>query len=264
MLSGRTAAWIGAVLVLLSLGTASAQFFAIAYHPAHQYHGLLQSVAHGHETALVDLVFSALAAPPSPVEVHEHIESDANKTAHLYITVLQRQRCAEPAAVALSAVNISVLEDELTVRANTQHGAFTRTYKLPEHALPDQITAAYSSDKVLHVACPTDVPPPPVPLHIDVAIEHPEPPVTAQATPKAPAHSGDNEWAAYNQGASSQAASGSHGHAAAHAQTPAAKTTTNASAADTELRAQSASPRLDLERHIQKLEADLAHLKSMM
>ena len=261
MLPGRTVAWIGVVLVLLSLGTASTLFFAIAHHPAHQYHGLLQSVAHWHDTALNDLVFSALAAPP--VEVHEHIESDANKTAHLYISVLQHQRCAEPAAVALSAVNISVLEDELTVCANTQHGAFTRTYKLPEHALPDQITAAYSSDKVLHVACPTDVPPPPVPLHIDVAIEHPEPPGTAQAMPKAPAHSGDNEWAAYNQSAPSQAASGSPGHAAAQTQTPAAKTT-NASAADTELRAQSASPRLDLQRHIQKLEADLAHLKSMM
>ena len=249
--------------MLLSLGTASAQFFAVSHHPAHQYHGLLQSVAHWHETALDDLFFAALTAPPSPVEVHEHVESDANKTAHLYLSVLQRQRCAEPAAVALSAVNISVLEDELTVRANTQHGAFTRTYKLPEHALPDQITATYTSDKVLHVACPTDVPPPPVPLHIDVAIEHAEPPVTAQAPPQAPAHSGDNEWAAYNQGACSQAASASPGHAAAQAQTPTAKTT-NASAADTELSAQSASPRLDLQRHIQKLEADLAHLKSMM
>lgn len=249
--------------MMMSLGTASAQFFAIAHHPAHQYHGLLQSVAHWHETALDDLVFSALASQPSHVEVHEHIESDANKTAHLYISVLQRQCCTEPATVALSAVNISVLEDELTVRANTQHGAFTRTYKLPEHALPDQITATYSNGKVLHIACPTDVPPPPVPLHINVTIEHPEPPVTAQAPPKAPAHSGDNEWAAYNQGAPSQAASGSPGHAATQAQTPAAKTT-NASTADTELGAQSASPRLDLQRHIQKLEADLAHLKSIM
>jgi hypothetical protein len=80
--------------------------------------------------------------------------------------------------------------------------------------------------------------------------------VTAQAPPQAPAHSGDNERAAYNQGACSQAASGSPGHASAQAQTPAAKTT-NASTADT-------SPRLDLQRHIQKLEADLAHLKSMM
>ena len=277
MRPGKTAAraGLGATLVLLSLGAASAQLLDAAFLQARPHHGLLRSIAGWHSEALDDLdhVFAALAAPPpSPVELHERIDTDANGTAHLYLSVRQRHCCAEPSAVELSAVNVSVLEDELTVRASTAYGALTCKYTLPEHALPDQVTAEYTADKFLHVACPTDAPPPPQPRRVEVSIERAESsPDSAAgqaagqtAPPPTAAHSGDNEWTAYGQGAH-PAPRSQHAAPAPQAPTPVAQAA-NASAAaeDSEPHTSSSEPRPDLQRHIKKLEADLAYLKSMM
>ncbi len=276
MRPGKTAArtGLGAALVLLSLSAASAQFLDAAFLPVHPHHGLLRSFSGWHSEALDDLdrVFAALTAPPpSPIELQERIDTDVNGTAHLYLSVRQHHCCAKPSAVELSAVNVSVLEDELTVRASTAYGALTRKYSLPEHALPDQVTAEYTADKLLHVACPTDVPPPPQPRRIEIVIERADPPAdseTAQAVPPpTAAHSGDNEWTAYGRGAHPAPRSPVADPAPApQAPTPAAQAAANASAAaaDSEQRASSSEPRADLQRHIKKLEADLAHLKSMM
>ena len=78
-----------------------------------------------------------------------------------------------------------------------------------------------------------------------------------------PQHCHD-EWTAYGQGAH-PAPRSQHAAPAPQAPTPVAQAANaSAAAADSEPRTPSSQPRPDLQRHIKKLEADLAHLKSMM
>lgn len=246
-------AGIAAMLVLISLRATSAQYFAAhlpAYQPAYYHSAALpRSLAHWHDmVADLDDIFSALdlgvsdpraCARPS-VQVKEQLETDGNRTSHLRLSVRRRDPCTGEAAVALTDFNVSVLDSLLTVAANTTHGAFVREYHLPEHAVPEHISAVYTHADVLHIQCPVDVPPPPEPLLVDVAIQPKKeaevPPSTESSAPPPPP---------------------------THAVPESTRNSTGASTASPRAD-RSLDPRLDVEKHIKALEADLARLKSMM
>ena len=250
----HASAGLAAMLVLISLRATSAQYFAAhipVYQPAY-YHSaaLLPSLAHWHDmVADLDDIFSAIdlgvsdpraCARPS-AQVKEQLETDDNHTSHLRLSVRRRDPCTGgEAAVALTDFNVSVLDSLLTVAANTTHGAFVRKYHLPEHAATERISAVYTHADVLHIQCPVDVPPPPEPLLVDVAIEPKKeaevPPSTESSAPPPPPTRAVPESTRNSTGAS-----------------------TASPRAD-----RSPDPRLDVEKHIKALEADLARLKSMM
>ena len=242
-----------ALLALLSACPTSAQYLA-AHHAAYQspYYalsaGLPRHFADWFDLAAdLDGIVSALhpvLPEPRPscqpsVTIKEQLETDDNQTSHLYISVQQHDPCSGKDSVALTAFNVSTLADVLTVEANTTHGAFVRAYHLPEHALTDNITAVYTSAKVLHIQCPTDVPPAPEPRLVAVAVE-PEP----EAPTRTASNSGDNEWTSYHK---------------TTAPDQPAHNKTSAAAAQKPPEAQ-----VDVQSYIKQLEADLDRLKSMM
>ena len=150
-----------ALLLCLALGTASAQF--VVHQPtsvfADGHAGVMRALFDWHEF-IHDADNGLFSMPQSIVKVQERITTDENQTSHLNIAVHERSHCKEATPVKLSDVRVSVLDDELTVEANSTRGNFVRNYKLPEHALPDQITAVLTTEKALHIICPTDAPKP--------------------------------------------------------------------------------------------------------
>lgn len=248
----RAGAGLAATLVLISLRTTSAQYFA-ARVPVHQpayYHpaALPRSFAHWHDlVADLDDIFSALdlgvpdqraCARPS-VQVKEQLKTDDNQTSHLHLSVRRHDPCTGEDAVPLTDFNVSVSDSLLTVTANSTHGAFVRKYHLPEHAATERISAVYTNADILHIQCPVNVPPLPETLLIDVTIEPKQdaevPPGTADSRPMSPLN---HTEPGHVDGSGASTASPQGGR--------------------------SPEPRLDVDKHIKALEADLARLKGMM
>lgn len=259
------------ILLLCMLQVTSAQYIEITHRPAYQpayfnYKDAIERhLSAWHDTfADLDNIFSVLdASQPSecaPVaKVHEKIKVDSNNTSHLYVSAHEHQRCKGETPLDIADASVSVLEDFLTVTGNTSHGAFTRSYHLPEYALPEQITAIYT--KVLHITCPTKPPPPPEPVLVNVVVEEVPPDAAAS-----PAQSGDNEWTSYQ---SSQTADHSAPPTGSRSEEhkdkkPAATNSSAASVKSFETPPHSTQPRTTVEEYIKTLEADLARLKSMV
>jgi hypothetical protein len=242
------------VLLFLGMGVSlvCAQYIDVeiarrpVYQPAYYITaGLPRLFADWHDTlADLDEIFSALdTRPTSTVKLHEQLKTDSNQTAHLYLSVRLHHlckgesRCNAETTIDLTNVKVSILEDLLAVTANTTHGAFSRNYKLPEHALTQNITAVYSSSMVLHIVCPTLVPPRPEPRFLDIHVEPaPEAQPSAASPLRTPLHDKTN----------------------ANSSAPAedAQASIPADSAD--------EPRQDVLKYIKTLEADLARLKNMM
>jgi hypothetical protein len=263
---------MGVMLLLCTLQATSAQYIEVihrpAYQPAYYYKDALERhLSAWHDTfADLDSIFSALDTSHSsectPVaKLHEQIKIDSNKTSHLYLSVHEHQRCKGETPLDIADAKVSVLENLLTVTGNTSHGAFTRSYHLPEHAVPGQITAVYAQDKVLHVSCPSNTPPPTEPVLVDVVVE--QAPPAAAASPQ---QSGNNEWTDYQKGqTTSHSASPTTSQSEEHKdKEPADTNSTAAGGKSTETPPESAQSRRGVEEYIKTLEADLARLKSMM
>ena len=177
MSTNKAALTVTAALLLAHLGVASAQLFTITHRPVYYpvYHNALDIVRNfedlGEALHDFDLIFDTLSAPQRQVKVHEQVTVDDNRTSHLRLSVHENCHCKDSTPVELSNVSISVLDDQLTVEAETKHGTFMRSYTLPEHALPDNLTATYTSKMELHVACPTSEPPSHEPRHIHVNVD---------------------------------------------------------------------------------------------
>lgn len=277
--------WTVCIMSLVySFPGTSAQYFEITHRPQPAYyHAAAGHSQHfdGWHDALADLdhIFSVLASEnlsaKSTVKVQEQVRTDSNHTSHLYISVLEQHRCKAHTPVQLNAVQVSVVEDLLTVTANTTHGAFMRSYQLPEHALPDKLTAVYTKEKVLHIACPTDVPPAPEPLLIDIVVEptnepepapepapQPGPSADPAATPadsappsaSSPSHApGDNEWTMYKNPADHRW----------QTHTP-KNEANNMRVADKSTQSKSSLDAISVHAYIKTLEADLARLKTLL
>ena len=244
----------------------SAQYLEIIHHPQPAYYhaaGLAQHFEDWHATlADLDNIFSVLASESAnpTVKVQEQVKTDSNHTSHLYLSVLEQHHCKAHSPVQLSAVQVSVLEDLLTVTANTTHGAFTRSYQLPEHALPDKLTAVYTKENVLHITCPTDIPPAFEPLLIDIVVEpdtatEPEPDTATEPEPApkpAPKHAADP--------AAPPAATVPPDRRKHRLQ----KNRRMTSVADESTQRKSSLDAIDVHAYIKALEADLARLKTLL
>jgi len=244
----KLACALAALLALLSACPTSAQYVTAHYQPPYYAlsAGLPRRFADWLDLAAdLDGIVSALQPvlpEPRPscqpsVTIKEQLETDGNQTSHLYISVQRNDPCSGMDAVALTSFNVSTLADVLTVKANTTHGAFARSYYLPEHALADNITAVYTSAKVLHIQCPTAVPLPPEPRLVAVTVE-PEAPRPPTSTAS---NSGDNAY-----------------HRTTAPDQPAHNKTSSAEAQ------KPPEAQVDVQSYIKQLEADLARLKGMM
>jgi hypothetical protein len=273
MSTKKAALTLTAALLLAHLGVASAQLFTITHRPVYHpvYHNAQDIVRNfddlGEALHDLDLIFDSLSAPQRQVKVHEQVTVDDNRTSHLRLSVHEHCRCKDSTPVELSNVSISVVDDQLTVEAETKHGTFMRSYTLPAHALPDNITATYTSKMELHVACPTYEPTSLEPRHIHVTIDEASAPSNAPTTPGTEQGHTVHQHAKRNDTTSPPAASDIP---RTQVQLADASTTDNVEgnlAGNTDKLALSERPtqnRLDVQKYIQTLEADLARLKSML
>ena len=238
-----TTAFAVASTLLLALPLASSQHIQTLHPAYYQVHAWpprhsapwLDMMAE-FDTLFASAFDSRPAACTPTVQLREQLKTDENNTAHLFLSVVQHQPCHDDEAVDISDVDVSVLEQVLTVSGNTTHGGFLRSYRLPEHSLPTKITAMVTHDKILHIECPVDPPPPPQPITIGVTVDTPP----AASSPLA---AGDAKGDQTEQTQISNST-------AANVQVPAQEKREPAG--------------LDLELYIKKMEADLARLKGLM
>ena len=274
MSTNKAARTVTAALLLAHLGVASAQLFTITHRPMYHpvYHNALDIVRNfddlGEALHDLDLIFDTLSTPQRQVKVHEQVTVDDNRTSHLRLSVHENCHCKDSTPVELSNVSISVLDNQLTVEAETKHGTFMRSYTLPEHALPDNLTATYTSKMELHVACPTYEPPSQEPRHIHVTIDD-----GVSASPNAPVPPGTEQGHTVHQQekcndvTSPLAASDTPRTQGQRADASTTENVVGKVAGNTDKLARSEHPmqnRLDVQKYIQTLEADLARLKSML
>jgi hypothetical protein len=274
MSTNKAARTVTAALLLAHLGVASAQLFTITHRPVYHpvYHNALDIVRNfedlGEALHDLDVIFDTLSASQRQVKVHEQVIVDDNRTSHLRLSVHEHGRCKDSTPIELSNVSISVLDDQLTVEAETKHGTLMRSYTLPEHALPDNLTATYTSKMELHVVCPTYEPPSHEPRHIHVTIDEED-----SAPPNAPAAPDTKQGHAVHQHekrsdvTSSPAASDIPHTQGQRADASTTENVVGNVAGNTDKLARSEHPtqnRLDVQKYIQTLEADLARLKSML
>ena len=239
-----TTALAVASTLLLALPLASSQHIQTLHPAYYQVHAWTPR----HSAPWLDMMaeFDTLFASASDsrpaactptVQVREQLKTDENNTAHLFLSVVQHQPCqGDNNAVDIADVDVSVLEQVLTVSGNTTQGSFLRSYHLPEHTLPTNITAVVTHDKILHIECPVDPPPPPQPITIGVKFDTP-------AAASSPPAAGDAKGDQTEQTQISNSTAASAQVSAQEKREPAG---------------------LDLELYIKKIEADLARLKGLM
>jgi hypothetical protein len=93
------------------------------------------------------------------------------------------------AALPISDYNVIVDGKVMTITGVAVGNRFARTYTLPDHIVPENVTATYTKDNVLRITCPIHPPTAPSPRNIEIFFE--EDPQSAPETIKTDAATAD-------------------------------------------------------------------------
>lgn len=87
-------------------------------------------------------------------------------------------------ALQISDLNVRVDDKVMTITGVAVGNHFARTYTLPDHAVPENITATYTKDNILCITCPISPPTSSSPRNIGISIE---------ADPQTPSKTADSQ-----------------------------------------------------------------------